>query len=733
MSQGFTGSKSKITDADGNAIDSATSNPAGTERGLIVRNAGIVHVDDNGSSITVDGTVDTELTTADLDTGAGNDVRAVVGLVLAESGGGLLVGSAHPLPVSVGTLALPSGAATSANQATEISSLASIDGKITAVNTGAVVVSSSALPSGASTSAKQDTAQTSLSSIDGKITAVNTGAVVVSSSALPSGASTAALQTNGNNSLSSIDAKLPVLVGGKIPVDASGITVTIDSEITTADLDTGAGTDTRAVVGLAIAESGGALLVGSAHPLPISAASLPLPSGAATVAKQPALGTAGTASSDVITVQGITSMTPLKVDGSAVTQPVSGTVTANAGTNLNTSALALETGGNLATIASAVRAEDSVSADGDKGITAFAVRKATPVNTSSNDGDYEALQVSAGRLWTSAVIDTALPAGTNVIGHVIADSGSTTAVTGNVTVVQGTGTNLHAVIDSGTVTTITNVVHVDDNGSTLSVDDGGGSLTVDGSVTVTQATGTNLHAVIDSGTISTITNVVHVDDNSGSITVDGTVGISGTVTVDSELTTADLDTGAGTDTRAVIGLIIAESGGGQLVGSAHPLPISDNGGSLTVDGTVAATQSGTWNVGTVTTITNVVHVDDNASTLSIDDGAGSITVDGTVAATQSGNWAVRAQDGSGNALTSHAPGSSRGLDVTIIDGSGNQITSFGGGTQYTEADTDASITGTAVMWEDTSDTLRAVSAAKPLPVNIVGMKLMKCKGITIAI
>lgn len=48
-----------------------------------------------------------------------------------------------------------------------------------------------------------------------------------------------------------------------------------------------------------------------------------LPTGAATAAKQPALGTAGTASSDVITVQGIASMTALKVDGSAVTQPVS--------------------------------------------------------------------------------------------------------------------------------------------------------------------------------------------------------------------------------------------------------------------------------------------------------------------------------------------------------------------------------------------------------------------------
>jgi hypothetical protein len=54
-----------------------------------------------------------------------------------------------------------------------------------------------------------------------------------------------------------------------------------------------------------------------------------LPTGASTSAKQPALGTAGSASTDVITVQGIASMTALKVDGSAVTQPVSGTVTAN--------------------------------------------------------------------------------------------------------------------------------------------------------------------------------------------------------------------------------------------------------------------------------------------------------------------------------------------------------------------------------------------------------------------
>lgn len=59
-----------------------------------------------------------------------------------------------------------------------------------------VNVGASALPTGAATSAKQDTGNTSLASIDGKITAVDTGAVVVSSSALPTGASTAAKQAD---------------------------------------------------------------------------------------------------------------------------------------------------------------------------------------------------------------------------------------------------------------------------------------------------------------------------------------------------------------------------------------------------------------------------------------------------------------------------------------------------------------------------------------------------------
>jgi len=107
------------------------------------------------------------------------------------------------------------------------------------------------------------------------------------------------------------------------------------------------------------------------------------------------------------------------------------------------------------------------------------------------------------------------------------------------------------------------------------------------------------------------------------------------------------------------------------------VPVSDNGGSLTVDdggssltvdGTVAATQSGTWNIDTVSTVTGVttvstvtnlsqlggaaiamgtgtrsagtqrvtiatddlVPVSDNGGSLTVDDGGSSITVDGSL-------------------------------------------------------------------------------------------------------
>lgn len=79
---------------------------------------------------------------------------------------------------------------------------------------------------------------------------------------------------------------------------------------------------------------------------------------------------------------------------------------------------------------------------------------------------------------------------------------------------------------------------------------------------------------------------------------------------------------------------------------------------------------------------------------------------------------VKISDGTDEATIRDVTGA-KALDVAIVDGSGNQITSFGGGVQYTEADTDATITGTAIMWEDSADTLRAVSANKPLPIDVI--------------
>jgi hypothetical protein len=145
---------------------------------------------------------------------------------IQQSGTDVIDTTNHAIKVNVVAGSAAGGDASGANQVTGNNSLASIDGKITAVNTGAVVVSSSALPSGAATGTKQDTGNTSLASIDGKITAVNTGAVVISSSALPSGAATALRQDTGNTSLANIDGHVDVALSTRLkPSDTlAGVT-----------------------------------------------------------------------------------------------------------------------------------------------------------------------------------------------------------------------------------------------------------------------------------------------------------------------------------------------------------------------------------------------------------------------------------------------------------------------------------------------------------------------------
>jgi len=185
------------------------------------------------------------------------------------------------------------------------------------------------------------------------------------------------------------------------------------------------------------------------------------------------------------------------------------------------------------------------------------------------------------------------------------------------------------------------------------------------------------------------------------------------------------------------------SGAVAVTDNSGSLTVDDGGSSLTVDGTVSL-GAGTAAFGKLAANDGVdigdvtVNNASGASAVNIQDGGNSITIDGTVTANigTSGSLALDATltggtqkaitrggaKGSTTAadVTSTASGSNhQPLDVAIYDASGSQITSFGGGTQYTEGDTDSTITGTAALWEDTSNTLSTISAAKPLPVNIV--------------
>lgn len=206
-------------------------------------------------------------------------------------------------------------------------------------------------------------------------------------------------------------------------------------------------------------------------------------------------------------------------------------------------------------------------------------------------------------------VATALPAGTNVIGHVITDSGSTTAVTGTVAVTQSTspwivagggtagtpGTAVLAVqgVASGTALPVsgtfwqaTQPVSLATNTPTLQ----SGSTT-----TVTQATATNLNAtVVGTGTFVTQTTLA-----AETTKVIGTVNqgtspwvVSGTVTANAgtNLNTSALATSAN-QTNATQKTQIVDGSGNVIASTANALnvAITSGGGSGGTSSSFAST------------------------------------------------------------------------------------------------------------------------------------------------
>lgn len=99
------------------------------------------------------------------------------------------------------------------------------------------------------------------------------------------------------------------------------------------------------------------------------------------------------------------------------------------------------------------------------------------------------------------------------------------------------------------------------------------------------------------------------------------------------------------------------------------IPITDNGGSLTVDGTVAATQSGAWSVSVSNfPATQTVAISQTGTDNNVD---ANIT-NASIPVTQSGTWSTRTQDGSGNAITS--TGGALDVNVTNTSGTGTVTT-----------------------------------------------------------
>lgn len=286
--------------------------------------------------------------------------------------------------------------------------------------------------------------------------------------------------------------------------------------------------------------------------------------------------------------------TAVKVDGSAVTQPVSLTSTTITGTvAISASSLPLPTGAAADSSVTGLQVAQGSTTSGQKGgLTLGAVTTAAPTYTTAQTSPLS-LDTS-GNLRTTTI----LGAGASVIGHVITDTGSTTAVTGTVTI-------------SGTVTANagTNL-----NTSLLALESGGNLATI--------VTNTNNLSLAQASTTS---------------------GQKGNLILGAVTTAAPSYTTAQSDP-----LSLTTTGALRVDGSAVTQPVSLT--STTITGTVAVTESGTWNVGlssginAIGSITNTSFAATQATAASLN-----ATVVGT------GTFAVQATGGtaSGSSLSAN--------------------------------------------------------------------------------
>jgi hypothetical protein len=238
--------------------------------------------------------------------------------------------------INAESLPLPNGASTSSLQSAGNTSLSSIDNKIPVLVSGKIPVETNLTPL-TDTQLRASAVSVAVDNFPSSQTVSvsnfpSTQAVSISSLPLPTGAATSALQTTGNTSLSNLDVNL----GAKADLSATTDNGTFSlislvkrglanwTSLLTKIPNLGSATKASSIP-VNIASDQTVPVSGTfwQSTQPISASNLPLPNGAATSARQPAVGIAGIAPNEVLTIQGIAGMNALKVDGSSITQPIS--------------------------------------------------------------------------------------------------------------------------------------------------------------------------------------------------------------------------------------------------------------------------------------------------------------------------------------------------------------------------------------------------------------------------
>jgi hypothetical protein len=461
-------------------------------------------------------------------------------------------------------------------------------------------ISSSTVSAGAATEAKQDAGNTSLASIDAKTPALVGGKVPVDISSisgtveitndvgnaipvsavalpLPSGASTEAKQDTQVTKLTSIDDKTPALVSGKVPVDVGTPSVTVNN--------------------------------GVGSPVPVSAASLPLPAGAATSANQTTANSSLSSIDTKVPANLTVTATRLLVDNSGVTQPIS--------------AASLPLPDGAATSANQSTANSSLSSIDSKlsSLGQKAMASSTPVAISS---DQTAIPISAASLplptgaaseSTLSILNTKVPANLTVNSTrlLVDGSGVTQPISGSVSV-SNLPTTQNVAVTSALPAGTNNIGDVDI--ATLPVS-------------------------FDSGNSDATTQRVVIATNQSAIPISGTV----TTTITGVSTEAKQDTG-NTSLSSIDGKLPALSGG------RVPVDIGGNGSITITSGTI--------------TVQNEVEISNDtgnpvpisASALPLPSGAA------TSANQTNGSQKTQIADGSGNVIGS----TSNALDVNVKSG-----------------------------------------------------------------